>query len=109
MSSNVPAAREMLHIQIDLLKAALAPGATGPQMREAITGAISAARLALPMMTRDRVKPVTAAITHCRLTPEIAAEIRAHVRRNPAASCKDVGELFNVNAGRVSEALAFKE
>lgn len=39
------------------------------------------------------------------LTPELAAEIRAFVAKNPKLHQRDVAQKFNVNPGRVSEAL----
>ncbi len=40
-----------------------------------------------------------------RLTSSLAAEIRAYVTRNPNLHQRAVAERFNVNPGRVSEAL----
>lgn len=39
------------------------------------------------------------------LTPELAGEIRQFVKRNPKLHQRDVAQHFNVNPGRVSEAL----
>ena len=39
------------------------------------------------------------------MTPELAAEIRDHCKLFPHWSQARVGRLFNVNAGRVSEAI----
>jgi len=39
------------------------------------------------------------------LTTELADEIRRYVRRNPGLHQRDVAQRFNVNPGRVSEAL----
>ncbi|RED16722.1 hypothetical protein [Parasphingopyxis lamellibrachiae] len=39
------------------------------------------------------------------LTPELAEKIRAFVAKNPKLHQRDVAQKFNVNPGRVSEAL----
>lgn len=39
------------------------------------------------------------------LTPELAVDIRAYKAKHPEMSCVDIGAVFNVNGGRVSEAL----
>ncbi|WP_156360938.1 hypothetical protein [Sphingomonas sp. Leaf257] len=39
------------------------------------------------------------------LTPELAEEIRNFATRNPRLHQRDVAQRFNVNPGRVSEAL----
>lgn len=43
-----------------------------------------------------------------KMTPELAEEIRIFVRENPNMRQFDVAKVFNVNQGRVSEALIGK-
>lgn len=45
-------------------------------------------------------------ITSARMTPELADAIRAHRRAHPDAAQVAIASVFNVNPGRVSEALA---
>jgi predicted XRE-type DNA-binding protein len=40
-----------------------------------------------------------------RLTPQLAEEIRQYMDQNPGLHQRDVAQRFNVNPGRVSEAL----
>lgn len=40
-----------------------------------------------------------------RMTPELAQEIREYVRANADKTQAEVGRVFNVNPGRVSEAV----
>mgnify|MGYP007077442322 FL=1 len=39
------------------------------------------------------------------MTPELMSEIQEYVTRNPEEQTKNVAEMFDVNPGRVSEAL----
>lgn len=39
------------------------------------------------------------------MTPELAEKIRAFAKRNPDMSFQSIGYRFNVNAGRITEAL----
>jgi hypothetical protein len=39
------------------------------------------------------------------MTPELAKKIRAFFRANPTASQQQIANIFNVNSGRVNEAL----
>lgn len=50
---------------------------------------------------RQPVRPV-----HRRMTPELAAEVRAYVAAHPYEPEDVVGTRFGVNQGRISEALA---
>lgn len=53
-----------------------------------------------------RRSPVRRApIRNQRLTPALAAEIRRFARENPRMHQQDIAEHFDVNHGRVSEAL----
>lgn len=40
-----------------------------------------------------------------QLTPELAEEIRNYARKNPRMHQRDIAQRFNVNPGRVSEAM----
>jgi hypothetical protein len=54
----------------------------------------------------SRRKPIRKApISSSPMTPELTEEIRDYWRANPAMSQTDIGAKFNVNAGRVSEAV----
>ncbi len=59
----------------------------------------------------SRRKPVMKTRPRSRhVTEEVREEIRAFRRSNPGMSQAEIGRRFNVNAGRVSEALAgFRE
>jgi hypothetical protein len=46
--------------------------------------------------------------TSTPMTPELADEIREFARDNPGMSHQDIGVVFNVNHGRVSEAIRGK-
>lgn len=53
-----------------------------------------------------RNSPVTRAkVKSAPLTPQLADEIRTYVQANPALHQREVAEHFNVNPGRISEAL----
>lgn len=43
-----------------------------------------------------------------KMTPELAASIRAYAEADPTLSQRAIGEHFNVSSGRVSEVLAGK-
>lgn len=40
-----------------------------------------------------------------QLTPKLADEIRKYAKRNPTLHQRDIAQKFNVNPGRISEAL----
>lgn len=42
------------------------------------------------------------------MTPELRAEIRAYAKANPELTQVEIGRHFNVNPGRVSEAVSGK-
>ncbi|MCK1392809.1 hypothetical protein [Bradyrhizobium sp. 1] len=46
--------------------------------------------------------------TSTPMTPELAEEIREFAKDNPGMSHQDIGVVFNVNHGRVSEAIRGK-
>jgi hypothetical protein len=62
---------------------------------------------ALPLMTRTYTKRRAAIESTC-ITPKIADEVKARYRKEPWLSCKKLAEIFDINAGRVSEILAGK-
>lgn len=66
------------------------------------------ASLADHLRRRPPVK--RAPISSEKMTPTLRAKIRAYARDNPTETNARIGELFKVNHGRVSEALAgFRE
>ncbi len=68
-----------------------------------IHGIVELGRLANEL---DRRKPVKrAATTSAPMTEKLRAEIRAYASKNPDLSQVDIAHRFNVNPGRVSEAL----
>jgi hypothetical protein len=46
--------------------------------------------------------------TSTPMTPELAEEIREYAEANPGMPHQTIGEVFNVNHGRVSEAIKGK-
>lgn len=92
MSSNIPKARE-------LLQEALKHNKSSADMRGLIVDA-------LKLMTRERHKPIRARASMPSLNPVMAEQIRQYVKMNPYASTLRVAEIFGVNPGRVSEAIA---
>lgn len=53
-----------------------------------------------------RSSPVKRAANKSRaLTPELAEQIRGYVAKRPKLHQRDVAQYFNVNPGRVSEAM----
>lgn len=60
---------------------------------------------ALARMLKRRSPARRAPATSRPVTPELAAEIRAYAAAHPTASQTQIGGRFNVNPGRVSEAL----
>ena len=90
MSSNIPLARE-------LLKEALT--------HEMSPEAASAVRHALGMMTRVQTKPRTRLESN-KVTREMARNVLEEYSKHPEKSCRAIGEMFNINSGRVSEIIA---
>jgi hypothetical protein len=58
----------------------------------------------LRLTWRKHVKPKTAPRSQ-RLTPKLASEIRRYTRSHPKASAQYIANHFNVNPGRVTDAL----
>lgn len=91
MSTNIPAARKIL------MDAADNPNADAAELRQAI-------RDALPLMTRVHTKRTARASV--KMTPELSHEIALFKEDNPEMSMQAIASRFNVNPGRVSEAVA---
>jgi hypothetical protein len=87
--SNIPKARELLH---DAL--ATMPAPWHQQVAEA-----------LKLMCREAPAKRRAPVEKQPMDAFLAERIRAYVARHPAEQLQDVAGLFNVNIGRVSEAL----
>jgi hypothetical protein len=60
--------------------------------------------LAMETVRRKPAKP-RAPISARVATPDLAEEIRAYAKAHPIASYREIGRAFNVDGGRVSEAL----
>ena len=91
MSSQIPEARRLLQFVLDNCE-------VDNRARDIIDRCI-------PMMIRDRYKPKKAKAEARTMTPELMSEIQEYVTRNPEEQTKNVDEMFDVNPGRVSEAL----
>lgn len=59
----------------------------------------------LSLMVREKYKQRTSRQS-ATITPELADEIRGYAVRHPNLSAQRIANHFNVNPGRVSEALA---
>ena len=59
----------------------------------------------LSLMVREKYKQRTSRQS-ATMTPELADEIRGYAIRHPNLSAQRIANHFNVNPGRVSEALA---
>lgn len=92
--SDIPKARKMLS---DLQRCA---EADGHAEYARVIGEI------LPLLWRDQHRPKRAAVHSARSTPELKAQIREYVQKNPNVPSQHVAIHFGVNLGRVSEALA---
>ncbi|MEY4863792.1 MAG: hypothetical protein RLZ51_1887 [Pseudomonadota bacterium] len=92
MSTDIPRARQ-------LLRSALAPAATGPQMRTLIVEALA-------LMTRTRTKRITAPAEGRKITPELEEAIWRTYAASPDWSILTIANLHDVNPGRVSEIIA---
>lgn len=64
-------------------------------------------REALSLMTRTYTKERSRREA-VEITPQLANDILAYYRQYPEASCKQIGNIFMVNGGRVSEIIAGK-
>lgn len=45
--------------------------------------------------------------TRSRLTPVVAKRVRAYAKAHPSMAMRDIGLVFNLDQGRVSEALNY--
>lgn len=91
MSTDIVRARKVLELS-------LADGLSVDQIRTNIKNVLG-------MMTRKKIAKVTSR-KHEHMTPEMAEEIRDYVIEHPGLSQVEVRRVFNVNAGRVSEAVS---
>lgn len=55
-------------------------------------------------LSRRRPRKVAEKVSR-PITPELREEIRAYARENPELAQTQIGKAFNINQGRVSEAL----
>jgi len=62
---------------------------------------------ALSLMTRSYVKQRSRSEAR-PVTKQIAEDVLAYYKYNPEASCKQIGNIFRINQGRVSEIIAGK-
>lgn len=108
MSSDIPFARAILRDIIKSLRAHQGPDVTEKRMAKAIENTILSTEVALANMTRETFKPYRARVKSEPLDAEKAEEIRQFVKKNPGASVKDAAIIFNVNQGRITEALQGK-
>lgn len=82
-----------------------------PEIREELLilsaelAALSARMEALVEEMKRRPLIKRAAVTSVPFTPALAAQIRAYATANPSLSQTSIGFKFNVNPGRVSQAL----
>ena len=54
---------------------------------------------------RRNIKGKRAPVTSTKVTPALVADIRSHVRQHPNDSNQKIANLFNVNPGRITDAL----
>lgn len=96
--SDVPQAREELgRIARGLINGELSASAAARQIRDVV-----------PMLVRK--PPIRqASPRRTQVTPELQDEIRAYARNYPDAQMMDIALRFDVNIGRVSEALREQE
>jgi hypothetical protein len=92
--SDIPKARKLLS---ELAKRAENDGQI--EYAEAISEII-------PLLWRSQHKRKKSAVHSARATPELRAQIREYVEKNPNVPSQHVAIHFGVNLGRVSEALA---
>ena len=92
MASDIPRARQLLRTAL-----ALRPD---HDVAEYIKSALNC-------MTREYNKP-RAEIEAKSITKEIADDVLHYYHQNPTTSCKKIGEIFDINQGRVSEIIAGK-
>ena len=108
MSSDIPFARAILRDIIKSLRAHQGPDVTEKQMAKAIENTILSTEVALANMTRETFKPYRARVKSEPLDATKAEEIRQFVKKRPGVSVKDAAIMFNVNQGRITEALQGK-
>lgn len=75
-----------------------------PRARMLIIQAVALLQEAESLMTRP-TPTRRAPRTSVPMDPVLAQKIRVYARRNPKASYKEIGAVWRVDAGRVSEAI----
>jgi hypothetical protein len=75
-----------------------------PRARYLILQAVALLQEAESLMTRP-TPTRRAKRTSDPINPVLAQKIRVYARRNPKASYKEIGAVWRVDAGRVSEAI----
>lgn len=93
--SNIPAARKRI----------IAIAAQMRGLANEATRLVEELHEAEGMMHKNFTKPKAPA-TSTAMTPELADAIWYYAKANPKATQHDIGAIFNVNPGRVSEALS---
>ena len=77
-----------------------------PEIRDELSEIAS--RLLVLVKELERRRGPKAPRNSAPMTPKLAASVRAYKRANPDATQVDIGRHFNINQGRVSEALRGK-
>ena len=77
-----------------------------PEIRDELSEIAS--RLAVLVKELERRRGQRAPRNSTPMTDKLAVAIRAYKRANPDATQVDIGRRFNINQGRVSEALRGK-
>lgn len=97
--SNIPFARECLQDLVAELRSSSPP--------DPVDAASIIDQIVSDYMVRDSHKPRTPNKS-VKMTAKLAAQIRAYAKRNPHVPAQHIANLFKVNPGRVSEAIAGK-
>jgi len=95
--SNVPKARSYVQSALDALQ------------KGDITTAKKFLVEALPLMIREQYFRQPVAPTARKVTPQIAAEVKDYVDKHPNVTFREVGRLFHIDGGRVSEIMNGKK
>lgn len=90
--SNIPFAREILKSALDV---------------DDISDVRAYISSALKYMTREKYTRKATSTSNI-VTEEVKTMVRYYAMENPDASMQSIGNMFNVNIGRVSEILAAK-
>lgn len=84
---------------------ALDPPAWLAEHKNKLRGLAKSLREAADELSRRSAGPGPQIVTSAAITPEVRSAIREFHRTNPNLSQHEIAQHFNVNAGRVSEAL----